>query len=326
MNDHTPHVVIVGGGPIGLACGLEAQDRGIPHTIIEAGCIAHSIYQYPLNMKFFSTPELLEIGGIPFITPNDKPTRGDALSYYRRVAKVRELNLRLYERVLDVSGERGSFTVTSDKGTCHATEVILAIGFFNEPRTLDAPGADSEKVRSYFQEPHPFALQRVLVVGSGNSAAEAALDCWRAGADVTMAIRGDDFHEGLKYWVRPDIQNRIKHGEIPAHFNTTVKEVRDEDAVLERDGETFTVPCDHVLALIGYTPDFSFLKRVGVKLHDDENRTPAHNQSTFETNVPGVYLSGVVCGGLATNKWFIENSRDHAVAILDHIKDSHATA
>lgn len=322
-NGDTPNperpVIIVGAGPIGLACGIAAQERGIPAIIVEAGCIANSIYQYPLNMRFFSTPELLEIGDIPFITASEKPTRNDALVYYRKVAQVRDLDLRLYERVEDVSGSNGDFTVTTGKGTYRARAVIFAIGFFAEPRMLQVPGEDLPHVHHYYREPHPFASQRVVVIGSGNSSAEAALECYRAGAEVTLVLRSDDFHDGLKYWVRPDIENRLKHGEIASHFSTEVVEITPDAVVLERQGERFSVAADHVLALTGYIPNYGLLESAGVIIDDDPHRTPRHDESTYESNRAGIYLAGVVAGGLATNKWFIENSRHHADIIMDHI-------
>jgi thioredoxin reductase (NADPH) len=323
-------VLIIGAGPIGLACAIEAKKRGLRAVVIEKGCLANSIYHYPTTMRFSSTPDLLEIGGVPFITSDEKPTRMEALSYYRRIARSFDLDVRLYEAVFDVEGEDGDFTVRTEKDTYRATKVIAAIGFFDKPRMLKVPGEELDKVRHYYKEAHIYADQDLLVVGNGNSAAEAALECFRHDARVTMSVRSEVFHEGIKYWVLPDIENRIKAGDITVHFNTRVTEIRPKEVVLSpkevvlspKEGDAFTIPNDFVLALTGYEPDFDFLRRIGVEIREDRYRSPAHDEKVYESNRPGLYLAGVVVGGMCTNKWFIENSRDHARAIFEHMDSS----
>jgi thioredoxin reductase (NADPH) len=314
-------ILIVGGGPIGLTCAIEAKKRGFDHLIIEKGCLCNSIYMYPTYMTFFSTPDLLEIGGIPFVTEQNKPTRGEALEYYRRVKEFYELNMHTYEKVESITGESGGFLVQTSKRQYQAKKVILAIGFFDRPRFMNVPGEDLPKVSHYYRDPYPYAGQELLVVGSGNSAAINALECYRHGARVTVAIRGEGFHEGVKYWIKPDIENRIRDGDIRAYFNTEVVEIRSESVVLKNklDRQTFEIDNDFVLAMTGYEPDFSFLETIGVQLKNDQYRTPVYNPETYETSRPGIYIAGVTVGGLLTNKWFIENSRAHAVAIVQHI-------
>lgn len=313
-------VLIVGGGPIGLACAVEARARGLDYVVLEKGCLCNSIYHYPTAMRFFSTPDLLEIGGVPFITTGDKPSRAEALAYYRRVAQGLGLRVRLYEAVLEVAGEDGAFEVTTAQGRYRAAKVIAAIGFFDRPRLLDVPGEELPKVSHYYKEAHLYADQDLLIVGSGNSAVETALECFRCGARVTLVVRSPDFHQGIKYWVRPDIENRIEAGEVAAHFATRVAEIRPKSVVLQpREGAAFEIRNDFVLALTGYLPDFDLLARMGVEIGDDAERTPRHDPRTYESNRPGLYLAGVVVGGMCTNRWFIENSRDHARAIFDDI-------
>lgn len=311
-------VLIIGAGPIGLACAVEARNRGMTHVAIEKGCLVNSLFQYPTAMRFFSTPDLLEIGGVPFITSGEKPTRLEALEYYRRVTAGLELDVRLYETVVSVDGSDGRFRVRTTKGLYDAAKVIVAIGYFDRPRLLEVPGEDLEKVTHYFKEAHLYAGQDVLIIGSGNSAVETALECFRHGARVTMSVRSDNFHEGIKYWVRPDIENRIKSGEIKAHFRTQVTEIRPKSVVLNpADGNPFEIPNDFVLALTGYMPDYEFLHRLGIGIADDAHQTPVHNPETYQTNRPGMYLAGVVIGGMETKSWFIENCRAHAAAIFD---------
>ena len=319
-------ILIIGGGPIGLACALEARRRDYSYVVIEKGCLANSIYHYPTAMRFFSTPELLELADVPFITQSEKPTRMEALEYYRRIKQGFDLNVRLYEKVLDAQEGPDEqdpdrpFKIQTTQRTYQARYIIAAVGFFDRPRTLDVPGEDLEKVTHYYQEAHRYADQDLLIIGSGNSAVEAALECYRHNARVTMAVRGADFHDGIKYWVRPDIENRIKHGEIKAYFKTRALEIRPRSVRLQsEEGASFEIPNDFVLALTGYQPDFAFLQRIGVEIQNDRYRTPTHDPDTYETNRPGLYLAGVVVGGMRTNKWFIENSRDHAQAIFDHI-------
>ncbi len=313
-------VVIIGAGPIGLACGIEAQRRDLRYLILDKGCVVNSIYHYPIYMRFFSTPNLLEIGGVPFITHGDKPTRQEALSYYRLVSKGLSLHMRLYEEVVSVKGADGAFEIETLRGHYRAAKVVAALGFSHRPRMLKVPGENLEKVAHYYREAHPYAGQRLLVVGSGNSAAEAALECWRHGAAVTLAVRGPALHEGIKYWVRPDIENRIQSGEITAYFNSRVLAIKPDSVLLDLpDVGAREVPNDFVLALTGYEPNFDLLEQMGVRIGDDEFRTPCHDPETYETNRPGLYLAGVVVGGLQSSKWFIENSRVHAEKIMDDI-------
>jgi thioredoxin reductase (NADPH) len=317
---NTYDVIVIGAGPIGLCCGIEAQRRGLSCLIIEKGCIVNSLFHYPSHMRFFSTSVLLEIGGIPFASVQDKPTRLEALEYYRRVAESANLNINLYEKVTGLNGDDGNFEVNTSKGSYHAKKIISAIGFFDIPRLLNVPGEELDKVTHYYDDPHVYANQDVLIAGSGNSAAITALECVRHGAKVTTAVRGDKFHDSIKYWIRPDLENRISDGEITPYFNTVIKEIHQNHVVLDsKEQGTITIKNDFVIALTGYEPDFSFLQTIGIELGEDVHKTPKYNPETCESNRTGVYLAGVVVGGLLTNKWFIENSRVHATQIFDHI-------
>ena len=311
-------ITIIGAGPIGLACGITLKQRGIPFRIIDKGCLVNSIFHYPTNMTFFSTSDRLEIGGVPFISHGAKPTRREALEYYRRVAESYELPLQLYEEVRDVRGEDGNFVISTDKGTYDSEKVIISSGFYGLPHRMDIPGEDLPKVRHYYDEPHPYAFMKVLVVGAGNSAVDVALESYRCGSDVTMVIREPHIKETVKYWVRPDIENRIREGSIRAHFNSELVEIREKEVVIRTPEGILTVENDYVMAMTGYEPDFGLLKRIGITMVGEE-QIPSHDETTQETNVKGVYLAGVVCGGLNTNKWFIENARLHAEQIADNI-------
>jgi len=314
-------VIIVGGGPIGLCCAIEAQKRGLSHLILEKGSLTNSLVKYPTYMRFFSTSDLLELDNIPFVTEKDKPVRGEALEYYRRVMEAKKVNIRLYEKVESIGGEAGQFTVHSQKGHYEASHVILAVGFFDVPRMLNVPGEALPKVIHYYKEPFPYVGSKVLIAGSGNSSAICALECFRHGANVSVAIRGPAYHDGVKYWIKPDIENRIAAGEVTAYFNTEIVEIREYEVVLfdKIKQHEFTVENDFVLAMTGYKPDYAFLSDVGIQIQDDVHNTPVHNPETYETNREGIYMAGVVVGGLKTNLWFIENSRDHAPAIFDDI-------
>ncbi len=313
-------VLIIGAGPIGMACAIEAERWGLSYQVVEKGCLVNSIYNYPTNMHFFSTPDLLELGGVPFITQNDKPSRLEALEYYRRVALDLQLHINVYEKVLEIEGQDGDFTVLTTKSSYQARKIVAAIGFFDHARRLGVPGETADKVHHFYKEPHPYAGQDLLIVGSGNSAVEAALECQRHGARVTMAVRGTDFHEGLKYWIRPDIENRIQSGSIVAYFSTTVHSIAHDSVILQNEdlGE-FSIENQFVLSLIGYEPDYSFLERIGVPIGTDECRHPILDPETWESRRAGIYLAGVVVGGLDTKTWFIENSRQHAVDIFKDI-------
>ena len=313
-------VVIIGAGPIGLACGIEAQRRGIRHLILEKGCLVNSIFHYPTNMVFFSTSDRLEIGDVPFISHGDKPTRREALEYYRRVADAWKLNVHTYERVEAVQQESGGFLIRTNRGHYRAKFVVIATGFYDNYNPLNVPGEDLPKVKHYYDEPHPYAYQKVAVIGGGNSAVDVALETFRRGARVTMIIREPQLKEGIKYWVRPDIENRIREGAIQAYFNSIVKEIREKEIIFETPEGIKTLENDFVFAMTGYHPDYTFLRSIGVKIGEEPHRIPYFDPRTQETNVPGLYLAGVVCGGMETNKWVIENSRHHAKLILDDIR------
>lgn len=319
-------VIIIGAGPVGLACAIEARRRGLGALVIEKGGLVNSFLGYPVNLEFFSTPELLEIGGHPLATVRYKPIREEAIDYYRRVAEAEGLAVRLYERVLRVEGEDGAFTVVTEKGTYEARKVVAAVGFFDVPNRLGVPGEDLPKVTHYYKEPYPYAGQRVAVIGAKNSAAKAALDCYRNGAEVTLIHRGPALSDRVKYWIRPDLENRIQEGSIAALFDTRVVAIEPEHLVLDTPEGRTELPNDWVLAMTGYRPDYAFLGALGIDTRDDDARTPVHDSETFETNRAGLYLAGTVCGGLRTGRWFIENGRFHAVQIMDHIATGHVEA
>jgi thioredoxin reductase (NADPH) len=284
-------IIIIGGGPIGLACALEAKKQGLDYLILEKGSLVNSLFNYPSNMTFFSTSERLEIGGVPFVSNNPKPTRAEALEYYR-----------------------------SSKNIYTAKNIIICTGFYDIPYLLNVPGEDLPKVTHYYKEPHPYAFQKVLVVGAQNSSVDAALEIWRKGAEVTMVIRQGDIGERVKYWVRPDIINRIQEGSIKAYYNSTVKEIRAHEVDIETPEGPLTLPNDWVIATTGYQPNLAFLRSVGIDLSDDDILCPAINEETQETNVKNIFLAGVICGGMNTHRLFIENSRVHAERIINKIK------
>jgi len=316
----TLDILIIGGGPIGLACGLAAKKAGLSYVILEKGCLVNSLYNYPLNMTFFSTSERLEIDGIPFMSINAKPTRPEALEYYRRVATSRELHVKLFEEVQTISPNGDTYTVKTLRHTYNARHVVIATGFYDIPNLMNVPGEDLPKVRHYYKDPHFYAMQRVIVVGAHNSAVDAALETWRKGADVTMVIRESGIGSRVKYWVKPDIENRIKEGSIKAHCHSVIKAIRPDEVEISTPDGVVTVENDYVIAMTGYQPNFSFLEKAGIELSKDEKKYPAYNPDTMETNLPRVYLAGVVCGGMDTHVWFIENSRDHADKIIAHVK------
>jgi thioredoxin reductase (NADPH) len=320
MRDGIISVVIVGGGPIGIACALEAQRVGIDCLVLEKGALVNSIYNYPVNMTFFSTSERLEIGAVPFVSNNPKPTRSEALEYYRRVAQDRRVPIRLFEEVIRLTREdEGIWEVVTTKGVYHARFVILATGFYDIPYLLNVPGEELPKVTHYYKDPHFYAFRKVMVVGAMNSAVDAALETWRKGAEVTMVIRGAEIGHRVKYWVRPDIENRIGEGSIKAFYNGTVKAIRPDEVDIQTPEGLVTIANDHVLALTGYQPNLPFLRQAGIELCDDEICKPVYDEETHETNRPGIYLAGVICGGMNTHRLFIENSREHAVRILGDI-------
>lgn len=314
-------VLIIGAGPIGLACGIEAQKAGKNYIIIDKGTLVNSLYNYPVFMTFFSTSERLEIGGVPFMSISNKPNRNEALEYYRRVTEKFKLNVRLFEEVLACQKHEGLFRVETTKANYEAENVIIATGFYDVPNLMGIPGEDLPKVIHYYKDPHYYAFSKVLVVGANNSSVDVALETFRKGAEVTMVIRGNDLGPNVKYWVRPDIENRIKEGSIKAYFESSLKEINAHAVVISTPEGKIEIANDFVAAMTGYQPNFKFLEKLGVVL--DEDHTPSYNPETMETNVAGLYLAGVVCGGMDTHKWFIENSRVHATQIMANVVNKH---
>ncbi|WP_338357901.1 YpdA family putative bacillithiol disulfide reductase [Yeosuana marina] len=312
-------ILIIGGGPIGIACALECKKQGWNYVIIEKGALTNSLYNYPKNMTFFSTSEKLEIDEIPFISKNPKPNRDEALEYYRRVATSNNLEINLYESVLNINKTDSVFQIKTSKQTYSSKKVILSTGFYDIPNLLNVPGENLPKVMHYYKEAHPFTMQNVIVVGASNSSVDAALEIWRKGGHVTMVIRGESIGERVKYWVRPDIVNRIEEGSIKAYFNSEIIEITENEVSIKTPKDTKTIKNDYVVALTGYQPDFKLLKEIGVEISKNDKKLPNYNPKTMETNVKGLYLAGVICGGMETHKWFIENSRIHAKIIAKHI-------
>ena len=316
----TYDIVCVGAGPTGLATAIEAKRAGMRPLVIDKACLCNSIFHYPVNMVFFTTPELLEIGDLPLVCAADKPTRVEALKYYRKAAEHYELELRLYERVLRIDGQDGNFTVvtTTEKGTEYkyrCKKIAVATGYYDLPNLLGVPGEDLPHVSHYYSEPHECWNQDVVVIGGKNSSAEAALDLYRNGARVTLVHRNKDLGATIKYWVRPDIENRIKAGQVKALFETRVKQITQDEMVVENGAGEKTLPARRVFALTGYHPDFTFIESLGVLL-DPESRKPALDPNTLESNVAGIHLAGVVIGGRHTGEIFIENGRFHGKQIV----------
>jgi thioredoxin reductase (NADPH) len=323
--DSWADVLVVGAGPTGMACAIEAHKAGFKALIIDKGCVVNSLYHYPNNMVFFTTPELLEIGDVPFTTSLAKPTRLEALEYYRRVAEHFQLHIRQYEWVKTITGEDRNFRVTTTdrQSAIHdyrARKIVLATGYYDLANQLEIPGEDLDKVFHYYREPHPYYDTDVVVIGGKNSAAEAALDLWRHGARVTLVHRGPQMHEHVKYWVRPDIENRIKAGEIGAHFNSTVQEIGGDYVALQTPSGPLHLKNDFVFALTGYHPDYDFLRSVGIELSSEQMR-PVCDPENLESNVPGIYVAGVIVAGSRTNEIFIENGRFHGKLIAAHISE-----
>lgn len=313
-------IIIIGAGPIGIACALECKKQNLNYLVIEKGALTNSLFNYPLNMTFFSTSEKLEIDNIPFISNNPKPNRNEALEYYRRVATSNQLNIKLYEKVVSIKKYNDDFEIVSDQQQYSANKVIIATGFYDIPNYLNVPGEDLPKVFHYYKEAHPFTLQNIAVVGASNSAVDAALEIYRKGGNVTMIVRKEAIGDRVKYWVRPDILNRIEESSIKAYFNSEIKEIKPNEIIIETPEGEKILPNDYVIALTGYRPNFKFLADAGIKFSKDEKHIPNYNSETMESNVEGLYLAGVICGGMETHKWFIENSRIHAKIIANHIK------
>ncbi len=313
-------VIIVGAGPIGIACGIEAKKRGLKYLVIDKGPLVNSLYRYPINMTFFSTSEKLEIGNVPFISHGNKPTRTEALEYYRRVVKQWKINLELYTPVKDIKKVDGNFEIITKEDKHKSRNIVIATGFYDSPYPLNVPGEELQKVLHYYKEAHPFFNMNIAVVGAANSAVDVALETQRKGAkSVTMIIRESKIGDNVKYWVKPDILNRIKEGSIKAYFNARIIEITEKNMKFESENKEIVIKNDFVLAMTGYQPNFEMLDKLGVKFKKDSFNTPFYNSQNMESNIKGVFLAGVVCGGLKTNKWFIENSREHASLIMNHI-------
>jgi thioredoxin reductase (NADPH) len=315
-------LVIVGGGPAGLAVAIAARQAGLRYVVVEKGVLVNSIFFFPRQMVFFTTPDLLEIGGLPFVTPYEKPTQPEALKYYRRVCDTYEIELALGEEVTSLRAEEGGGFLTTTLraaddavATRRASNVVLATGYYDHPNTLEVPGEDLPHVSHYWTEAHAFYRRRVVVVGGKNSAAIAALELYRAGASVTLVHRGERIAESVKYWIRPDIENRIKDGAVTACFRTGVVEIRRDAVVVEKDGVHSELPADAVFLLTGYTPDVGLLREAGAVV-DPESLVPEHDPETFETSVPGLYVAGALASGRFTSRIFIENGRFHGEAIV----------
>ncbi|SEA15612.1 YpdA family putative bacillithiol disulfide reductase [Pedobacter hartonius] len=313
-------VLIVGAGPIGLGCGIEAAKAGLTYVIVDKGALVNSLYNYPVFMTFFSTSQKLEIGGVPFVSINPKPNRNEAIEYYRRVAEKFDLKLRLFEEVRTIGKTpAGVFEVLTTKNAYKAKNIVISTGFYDVPVLMNIPGEELPKVTHYYKDPHLYAFQNVVVVGANNSGVDAALETYRKGANVTLVIRGPELGPHVKYWVRPDIENRIKEGSVKAWFNSEVTAIEEGSVTIKTPEGELKVENDFVIAMTGYKPDFEMLKKLGVQVADEQSNVPVYDPESMETNLTGLYLAGVVCGGMDTHKWFIENSRIHAEQIFKHI-------
>lgn len=317
-------VLVIGAGPTGLACAIDAQRAGFSVVLVDKGCLCNSLFHYPAHMTFFTTPELLEIGGMPFSSPNQKPSRNEALEYYRKVAEHYALNILQYQTVERVEGSDGNFTIhTTDRfdrpQPLRARKIVVATGYYDLPNYLNIPGEDLSKVKHYYHEPHPFFGLDVIVIGGKNSAAIAALDLWRHGVKVTLVHRGEALHRHIKYWIKPDIENRIKNNEVAAYMSSTVESIAEDTVTLATPNGQIVLPNHFVFALTGYHPDFTFLERLGVHLDLDNDRCPIHDPATLESNVPGIYVAGVIVAGERTNEVFIENGRFHGKLIAESL-------
>lgn len=323
-------VLVIGAGPTGLACAIEARRAGFRVVSVDKGCLCNSLFHYPSNMTFFTTPELLEIGNVPFSTTNQKPNRNEALEYYRKVAEHYELDIRQYQRVEEIEGSDGNFRVHvvdrfGRKGLLSTKKLIVSTGYYDLANPLNVPGEELPKVFHYYHDPHPYYDLEVMVIGGKNSAAIAALDLWRHGAHVTLVHRGPSMHRHVKYWILPDIENRIKNGEVTAHFNTSVAKIGLDTVTLALPDAELEIPNDYVFAMTGYHPDFDFLSSLGVRIKG-EDRQPAFHPQTLESNVPGIYLAGVIVAGDRTHEIFIENGRFHGHQIAEDLKAKLGTA
>ena len=314
-------LIIIGAGPIGLACGIEAKKAGLDYIILEKGVLVNAIYNFPEQMTFFSTSNLLEIGGVPFVAHSDKPTRKEALEYYRRVQESWQLQIKLYTTVKGMKAQDGGYIMETSRGIAFAKAIIVCTGFYDTPRMLNTPGEHLPKVKHFYDSPHPYVGQEVLVVGAANSACDVALETYHKGARVTMAIRASTIYNKTKYWIKPNIENRIKEGAIKAYFDTNVIAITEETVILETPEGVQEIPNDFVLAMIGYKPNYKLFEQLGLPINNDEFHTPTHNPETLETPLEGVYVAGVINAGMHTSKLFIENSRIHALQIINDLKN-----
>lgn len=313
-------IIIVGAGPIGMTCAIEASRAGLNAVMIEKGMLVNTLFHFPTNMTFFSTSQLLEIGDVPFISHGEKPTRRESLEYFRRVFESRQLEAKFYEEVTKIKKHDDHFDVTTTKNKYKSKAVIIATGFYDLPVKMNVPGEDLPKVSHYYKEPHPYVNQKVAVIGAANSACDVALELYYKGADVTMIIRGDSISERVKYWIRPNIENRIREGAIKAYFNSQVKKITETTIEIETPSGHLSLPNDFVLAMTGYQPDFDFIEKAGIQTTGGNEPELIYDPATHETNIEGLYVAGVVCGGMCTNKFFIENARDHGEKIIAQLK------
>jgi thioredoxin reductase (NADPH) len=311
-------IIIIGGGPTGISVAIEAQSKGLSYIILEKGKLVNSIYNFPTNMTFFSTSLKLEIGDMPFISHNDKPTRLEALEYYRRLSIHYDLNVKYRFKVQKVTDKGGYYIINEDEDY-KAKHIVVATGFYDHYRPMNVPGEDLAKVKHYFDDAHPYIGMNLLVVGAANSACDVALETWQKGANVTMIIRQSEIYPKVKYWIKPNIENRIKEGSIQAHFNSKVKEITQTKVSLDTPQGILEIDNDYVLAMTGYKPDFDFLESIGINIDSNNGSIPEFNKKTFESNVSNIYLAGVIQAGLNTSQLFIENTRDHGVIIVDDI-------
>ncbi len=312
-------LIIVGAGPSGINIGIAASRAKLNYLILEKGVLVNSLYHFPTNMTFFSTSKLLEIGDTPFISHYEKPTREEALEYYRRLMQSYNLNIQFYEPVEQVNPAEGGYLVTTNKDTYHTQAIVLATGYYDTPNLLNVPGEDLPKVKHYYDNVHPYIGQEVLVVGARNSAAQVALELWQKGAKVTMLVRGNEISNKVKYWIKPNLENRIKEGSIPTYFNSTIEEIFPNQVTLNTPEGKVTITNDFVLSMTGYRPNYAFLRKIGIEISEDQSQLPTFNEATLETNLSNIYLAGVVCAGLETSKLFIENTRDHGEIIIGRI-------
>ena len=318
--NNTYDLLIIGAGPIGMTCAIAAQKAGLKYIVIEKGVLVNSLYNFPTNMTFFSTSKKLEIGNVPFISHNEKPTRREALEYFRRVHDAWQLNINFYEKVLDIKTDENNFyQIKTDKEIYQSHSVVVVTGFYDLPKMLNVPGEDLPKVKHYYDDWHPYIGQQVTVVGAANSSCDVALELFHKGANVTMIIRKSEISPRVKYWIKPNIENRIKEGSIKTYFESQITAIRANEIDIQTPDDNITIANDFVLAMTGYQPDISFLEKIGISFENEEHKTPTLNPETLETNLPNIYLAGVINAGLQTSKLFIENTRHHADLIVGNI-------